>query len=296
VPTDSDDALDQVRAYYRKKESRWGYRLFFSGVRHFGYYPTEAPGITMREAQRNMEDVVGQALQLPPGSLVLDAGCGEGSTARRLATKFDLRVDGVDLLAESVSLAKKRSHERGLSDRVSFSEGDFTYVPAKDRRYDGVYTVEALIHAPDLGRAMNEFYRVLKPGGALVLAEYSKPPTSDLSAKEQQTFSSISSRAGMHSFDHFIHGAFPSILSDARFEALSVTDLTPNILPMLKRFHHIAVAPHWVLTRLGLTETLVNAYAAVEGYRLRDKFRYNLIAGKSMIESKDVGPEVAPQI
>lgn len=280
MSTNSSDALDQVRSYYRKRESRWGYQLLLSGVRHYGYYPLDAPRISMREAQRNMEDVLGEALALPAGSQVLDAGCGAGSVARRLASRFGLRVDGVDLLDELVSLARERAEAEGLADRLSFFEGDFTHLPVSHERYDGVYTMEALIHAPDHEAALKEFHRILTPGGALVLVEYSKPQKSDLSAEEQQEFESISSKSGMHSFEKFIHGSFPAIVSGAGFEAISARDLTANILPMLKRFYQIAVVPYWVLDKLGWTDRLVNAQAAIAGYRQRDKFRYNLVVGR----------------
>jgi SAM-dependent methyltransferase len=75
----------RVIDYYRRLESRVPYALLLGGTRHFGWYPPGAERLPMRAALRLMEDRLGGALDLPAGALVLDAGCGRGAVALRLA-------------------------------------------------------------------------------------------------------------------------------------------------------------------------------------------------------------------
>jgi hypothetical protein len=76
----------RVVDYFRQPESRLSYRLLLGGTKHFGYYPEGSSGLSMAAAMRLMEDRLGATLALPPGSRVLDAGCGEGDVAIRLRT------------------------------------------------------------------------------------------------------------------------------------------------------------------------------------------------------------------
>ena len=86
--------------------------------------------------------------------------------------------------------------------------------------------------------------------------------------------------AGLYGYAHFTHGCFPAILDEAGFVDVSVSDLTDNVVPMLRRFHRIAVVPYRILDRLGRTGGLVNAKAAIHGYEMRDHFGYNLITAR----------------
>ena len=68
----------RVVGYDRSPESRLAYRLLLGGTKHFGWCPEGAGRLSMTAAIRRVEDELGRTLALPPGSRVLDAGCGEG--------------------------------------------------------------------------------------------------------------------------------------------------------------------------------------------------------------------------
>jgi SAM-dependent methyltransferase len=119
------DHTAKVVGYYRKPESRLTYRLL-GGTKHFGYYPAGSSGLSMASAMRLMEDRLGAALDLPSGSRVLDAGCGEGDVAVRLGTRFGLEVDGVDLLESNLRRARRKAARLGLTDTLRFHRLDYT--------------------------------------------------------------------------------------------------------------------------------------------------------------------------
>ena len=81
----------------------------------------------------------------------------------------------------------------------------------------------------------------------------------------------------MPSLPSFIHGAFPEILGRAGFVAVSVQDITERMIPMLKRFAQIGYVPCQLGKLLRLQGELVNCTSAVQVYRHRSVWRYNIV-------------------
>lgn len=157
-------ARNPVESYYHTFESLFGYRLL-GGVKHFGYYPKGQERLSTRTAQELMDDQLASALSLKPGSRVLDAGCGEGGVAFYLAKHFGLNVVGVDLLDFNIRHAARAGRLENRTGSVSFQVADYADTGLEAHSFDGLYTMETLVHAPDYNRALDEFKRVLRPGG-----------------------------------------------------------------------------------------------------------------------------------
>ena len=275
------DRLRKVIKYFNTKESKWGYTLLLKGTKHFGYYPKGKENISMIQAQTLMEDKLAEKLNLPINSLVLDAGSGEGNVAINLTKKYNLRIYGVDLLDFAVKKAISKSKELNLQNKVKFKIGDYTELDFPNETFDGVYTMETLVHVTDYKKALKEFYRVLKPNGKLVLFEYSIASRKKFSPKELKIADMINEESGMHSLPHFLHDKFPQILKDSGFENIVVKDITPRIIPMLRKFYLIAYIPYIFIKLLGLQRKFINATSAVEIYRNwknGGSFRYNIIS------------------
>jgi sterol 24-C-methyltransferase len=272
-------AEQAVLEYYRRRGSRWGYRLLLQGTRHFGYYPPGRPWISMRAAMRRMEDELGGALGLPPGSRVLDAGCGEGAVALRLADRFAYRVSGVDLLPESIARAQRAARGHGGEGRTSFTVGTYMDLPHPDGTFDGAYTMETLIHAPDHREALRELSRVIRPGGRIVLMEYSTAPPDSQTEEEARKLRIMGEQTALHSLPQFTHGALATVLQDVGIDCVEVRDISDRVVPMVRLFHALGVVPHELARLLGRPNRFVNAAAGVEILRLRDILRYNVVVG-----------------
>lgn len=272
-----DKPTKQIIDYYHSKESLLGYKLLLGGTKHFGFYPVNDMQISMKVAMNNMIDKLAKTLDLSKDSLVLDAGCGEGTTAIRLAEKYNLKVEGVDLLDFNIKHANKRLFSNDVRKRVNFSVGDYTKLPYPDNHFDGVYTLETLVHAPDYKSALLEFRRVLKPGGKLVLFEYTMPAQEDMGDEEKRMFTVMNEGSAMHSLPKFIHDTFPEKLRKAGYEKIKVQDISERVLPMFKRFYQLAVIPYQFIKLIGKEKRFVNATAAVTIWRYKRDFRYNII-------------------
>ena len=100
---------------------------------------------------------------MPPGSKVLDVGCGTGEMAATLA-KRGYEVWGVDIAEPMVRYASHR-HESGR-----FRVGDLEHIPFDDDTFDAVVCLGVIEYLPDDARALSEIRRVLRPGGTAVVS------------------------------------------------------------------------------------------------------------------------------
>ncbi|HKT38117.1 MAG TPA: class I SAM-dependent methyltransferase [Ktedonobacterales bacterium] len=97
--------------------------------------------------------------------VIADIGCGPGHVAAYLHG-LGGQVVGVDLSPEMVATARKRSPE------IPFEQGSMLALATSDASWGGIVALYSIIHLPpeDRPQALSEFYRVLRPGGLLLLA------------------------------------------------------------------------------------------------------------------------------
>lgn len=115
------------------------------------------------------------ALPWAAGRRVLDCACGEGYGADLLA-RTARSVTGLDRSAEAIAHARRRYGERG---NLAFTEGDCTRLPFEEGSFDLVVSFETLEHIEAQAAMLDEFRRVLAPGGLLVLSSPDRKTYSD---------------------------------------------------------------------------------------------------------------------
>jgi len=95
---------------------------------------------------------------------VHDIGCGIGGTVRNLASSFDCRVTGIDLIPTTyISLAEKPSHMVGLSKETSFyKETSALDLPFSNEEYEVVWMEHVQMNIPSKGKFATELARVLR--------------------------------------------------------------------------------------------------------------------------------------
>jgi len=111
-------------------------------------------------------------LELNSNHLLLDAGCGSGLFSK-LAIKTGAEVIGVDAAPGLLEIAKRRNPKN------NFLEEDLEALPFADDTFHVVTGFNSFQYAGDLGKALMEAKRVLKPNGRLVVAIWNRPELSD---------------------------------------------------------------------------------------------------------------------
>jgi len=131
-------------------------------------------------ARRNLEQVhdtlIGLA-DLRDNAEILDVGCGTGILSSRLAeTAEGPAVHGVDISPRMICVARRRGNRRNL--QVEYQVGTAVRLPYPDGRFDLVCSclLFHLLEDSDKERALREVFRVLRPGGRYVCAEFEKYP------------------------------------------------------------------------------------------------------------------------
>jgi SAM-dependent methyltransferase len=106
---------------------------------------------------------------ITPQTKIFDAGCGIGGAARYLAKTFDCNVVGMDLADDFIEAAGPLNELLGLSGQVSCTVGDITATGLDDNEFDMVWSQNVLMNIDDKAAALKESYRILKPGGQLLV-------------------------------------------------------------------------------------------------------------------------------
>ena len=117
-----------------------------------------------------------QALQLPPGSRGLDAGCGIGLQTLSLAEAMGPagHVTGLDLSPQFLVHAREIAEKAGLSERISFQQGDVSRLPFDDDTFDWVWSANCVgYHPAEPLPLLRELTRVAKPGGSVAILAWS---------------------------------------------------------------------------------------------------------------------------
>ena len=121
---------------------------------------------SVRQATWNMatgpdaQGMVVRALDEVHAQRVLEVGPGKGELAERIARELDADVVAVDQSERMVELTLARGIEALV--------GDVQQLPFDDGRFDAAVAAWMLYHVPDVGRAIDELHRILRPGGRLV--------------------------------------------------------------------------------------------------------------------------------
>lgn len=119
------------------------------------------------------------------GMVVAEFGCGNGTTALELLSKFDIQLHCFDFSPSMIESARKLAAEAGMQDRVTFGVCDVRDEPALDRKFDLVYSERMIINLPDWdsqARAIRYLSSHLKPGARYLMCENSKPGLDTLNA------------------------------------------------------------------------------------------------------------------
>jgi ubiquinone/menaquinone biosynthesis C-methylase UbiE len=138
-------------------------------------YPPGSPEFfTEYDAQRESIESIPYSYALHEycsfeGKKILDVGSGNGYVLSKYATE-GAHVFGIDITQAGIDLCCKRFEHLNLNGQ--FQVADAQALPFADNTFDCVCSMGVLHHVPDTQKALDEIYRVLKPGGRLIVMFY----------------------------------------------------------------------------------------------------------------------------
>ena len=154
-------------------EELWGEHI------HLGYYPSDLlDGKSLKDKydfKKAKEDIISVvfnwAIQQSNNqdrkfNHLLDAGCGIGGSSRYIFKNFNInKVTGISISQNQIDRAMQLNN----NDNLSFIKMDATKTNFSNNTYDAIWSFEMEPHIEDKKNMINEFLRILKPGGILIL-------------------------------------------------------------------------------------------------------------------------------
>jgi len=164
-------------------------------------------------------------LDLQAGQAVLDVGAGIGGSAFYMAEKYDVTVLGFDLSANMINIALERANE--IQDhRVQFEIADATTRVYPSASYDVVYSRDTILHIKDKKSLFASFFDYLKPGGKLLISDYSCSET-----EHSPVFQAYVKQRGYHLLPVKDYG---EVLESVGFVNVNAMDRTEQFISVLK--------------------------------------------------------------
>jgi SAM-dependent methyltransferase len=135
-----------------------------------GYQPRETDRLL--DQAGTLEDLLHADTRYPPGSRVLEAGCGVGAQTVTLARRSpQAHFTSIDISPASLAAARRRVEAAGVQDRVELLQADLLALPFACPSFDHVFVCFVLEHLAQPARALAALAAQLKPGGSLTVIE-----------------------------------------------------------------------------------------------------------------------------
>jgi ubiquinone/menaquinone biosynthesis C-methylase UbiE len=239
---------------------------------NLGYWKTAR---TIDDACVAMAMLVAETAAIGPGDAVVDVGFGFADQdmlwMERLAPA---RITGLNITSSQVALARDRVAARGMSDRIELLEASATKMPLPDASCDKVVGVECAFHFDTREDFFREAFRVLRPGGRLVLADVirSHPDPRPFRRRVQDfNWKFFMQKYAVPAANSDTCESYATKLAAAGFAGVTVEPISEHVYPglhhymatepsMLRRFHPLARLPY----RLTLKFDAASVYGAYE--------------------------------
>jgi cyclopropane fatty-acyl-phospholipid synthase-like methyltransferase len=166
---DISDYYQHTRVHYNRF-----WKLQEAKSINYGLWQTGTKNLT--DAFKNINDQVIVLAGINEQHQVLDAGCGIGGSSTYIAAHTKCKVVGITLNAQQKLDAEKNALSRQVGDQCSFYVMNYCQTTFEAASFDTIFAIESSCHATEKKDFLAEAFRLLKPGGRLVVMDYFKEP------------------------------------------------------------------------------------------------------------------------
>ena len=217
---------------------------------------------------------------------VLELGSGRGFNLIHLAKqKPEVRFEGIDLIPANVQTSRKCSR---MLNHLGFQVGNIEELGYASETFDIVFTVESLSHVANIPKALSEAYRVLKPGGRMVVFDlYCQEDLEAVTPAQKKAIQVAENSLVMLSPMTAKHLA--KIAQAAGFRLVSMENLSRHVLPDVKRRNwlvELAFDLPWI-TRIIMQSFSLNTVRGMVAWELIPTlFKANLLGYYQVVFEK----------
>lgn len=161
----------RIVQYYKESEDAYkdSWDLNNSLAIHYGYWDKKVDSFAASLVR--MSEIMAETAGIKKEDVVLDAGCGVGGSAIFLASVYGCKVTGITLSERQVEQAKFNAEKKNTTTLTEFRVMNYSATSFPDNSFDVVWGCESICYADDKEKFIAEAYRLLKPGGRLVVAD-----------------------------------------------------------------------------------------------------------------------------
>jgi demethylmenaquinone methyltransferase/2-methoxy-6-polyprenyl-1,4-benzoquinol methylase len=106
---------------------------------------------------------------------ILDVATGTADFAIAALDANPDHITGIDISAGMLEMGRKKIASRNLTEKIELLQADSEQLPFKDNTFDAITVAFGVRNFESLTKGLEEMYRVLKPGGRIIILEFSKP-------------------------------------------------------------------------------------------------------------------------
>jgi len=203
---------------------------------HYGYWDAAKP-YQQHQALLNKNQILYQQAGIKPSDKVLDAGCGIGGSSIWMAKQHGNTVTGITISAKQADYARQHALRHQIAERVTFEVADFCATPFPDASFDVVWALESSCHALNKADFLREAWRLLRPGGRIVVCDGF---LLQRQFNEQQWQAVVTCLNGWAVPNLCSRDEFTGLLTEQGFQNVQCLDITTQTLPSADHMYKVA--------------------------------------------------------